>query len=326
MISVIVPVYEVEAYIDECVKSIVGQTFSDLEIILVDDGSKDKCPSLCDAWALKDERIKVIHQENGGLSAARNAGIRFSHGEYIGFVDSDDCLHKDMYRFLYDALVESKADVAVCHEQIYMDGSKAPEDREEKMLIEAEETQAEAASHFMDKFTGPISWAWNKLYKRELVEKHCFLEGKLVEDIFFNTDIMSDVQKVVWIKNSLYYYRQRSTGIGGRKSEAFYINYAQAMLHVSDVFSNKSAPDLKKKLKANMMYKIALIETEAWIAGRRNAQKEIRKMFKDYFKENHAEVSGQKGAAKILFARYARFAFHVLKKKQILAQCGIPEE
>ena len=114
LISVIVPVYKAEKYLDKCVQSIVNQTYKNLEIILVDDGSPDNCPEMCDEWAKKDSRIKVIHKENGGVSSARNAGLDNSFGDYIGFVDSDDFIENDFYECLYDNLVENGADISFC--------------------------------------------------------------------------------------------------------------------------------------------------------------------------------------------------------------------
>lgn len=113
-ISVIVPVYKVENFLDRCVESIVGQTYENLEIILVDDGSPDNCPSMCDKWAEKDRRIKVIHKENGGVSSARNAALDIVSGDYIGFVDSDDWIDPGMYEFLYENSQKYDADISYC--------------------------------------------------------------------------------------------------------------------------------------------------------------------------------------------------------------------
>ena len=113
-ISVIVPVYKVEKYLDRCVESIVNQTYKNLEIILVDDGSPDDCPAICDAWANKDERIKVMHKENGGASSARNAGLDASSGDYVGFIDGDDIIDNDMYEMLLNNLVFTGADISRC--------------------------------------------------------------------------------------------------------------------------------------------------------------------------------------------------------------------
>ena len=123
-ISVIVPVYKVEAYLDKCVRSIMDQTYRNLEIILVDDGSPDDCPAMCDAWAEKDSRIRVIHKENGGLSDARNAGMAVATGEYIGFIDSDDYIAPDMYRLLLERMTADGSDIAACGvEMVFEDGT-----------------------------------------------------------------------------------------------------------------------------------------------------------------------------------------------------------
>ena len=122
LISIIVPVYKVENYLDRCVQSLVDQTWSNLEIILVDDGSPDNCGAMCDAWAARDNRIKVIHKENGGLSDARNAGMAIASGTYMGFVDSDDYISSDMYQLLYDRMAADGSDIAACGvELVYVD-------------------------------------------------------------------------------------------------------------------------------------------------------------------------------------------------------------
>lgn len=118
IISIIVPVYKVENYLQKCIDSILAQTFRDFELILVDDGSPDRCPELCDAAAEKDSRIRVIHQKNGGLSAARNAGLDAARGGWIAFVDSDDAIEPEMYEALHDSAVKENADVAVCNFQL----------------------------------------------------------------------------------------------------------------------------------------------------------------------------------------------------------------
>ena len=114
LISIIVPIYKTEKYLDRCIKSIINQTYKNLEVILVDDGSPDRCGVICDKWAQKDKRIKVIHKENGGVSDSRNAGLDIANGEYIGFVDSDDYIHKDFIKILYNLCKENNSDISVC--------------------------------------------------------------------------------------------------------------------------------------------------------------------------------------------------------------------
>ena len=118
-ISVIIPIYKAEKFLDKCIGSVVGQTYENLEIILVDDGSPDNCPAICDSWAEKDSRIKVVHKENGGLSSARNAGLDVVTGEYFGFIDSDDWIEKDFFEFLITNALKENADISRCG--LYLD-------------------------------------------------------------------------------------------------------------------------------------------------------------------------------------------------------------
>ena len=124
LISIIVPVYKVEKYLQECVTSIQNQTYRNLEIILVDDGSPDKSGKLCNEYAKRDSRIKVIHKVNGGLSSARNAGLKIAKGEYIGFVDSDDYIRKNMYEKLLDACIQNKTEIAACNYNYVINGNE----------------------------------------------------------------------------------------------------------------------------------------------------------------------------------------------------------
>ena len=114
LISVIVPIYNVEKYLDRCVDSIINQTYKNLEIILVDDGSPDNCPQMCDDYAKKDSRIKVVHKENGGLSDARNVGMEVATGEYVSFIDSDDYISLDFYETLLETIVDNDSDIVEC--------------------------------------------------------------------------------------------------------------------------------------------------------------------------------------------------------------------
>ena len=212
-ISVIVPVYKVEAFLDRCVQSIVSQSYKNLEIILVDDGSPDNCPSLCDAWAAKDSRIKVIHKENGGLSDARNAGMAIATGELMGFVDSDDWIAPGMYQHLYDRMKEDNSDIAACGvEMVWEDGTLS------RVLTRSGScvlNQEEAMRAIIEE-----SWlkqpVWYKLYKTELVRQIPFPVGKYHEDVFWSYQAVSKAQKVSVSDKIGYYYFQRSDSIMGK--------------------------------------------------------------------------------------------------------------
>lgn len=212
LISVIVPVYKVEAYLDRCVQSIVDQTFINLEIILVDDGSPDRCGAMCDAWAERDSRIRVIHKENGGLSDARNAGMAVATGELMGFVDSDDTIHPDMYRLLYESMVENDSDLSACGvEMVWEDGSPPrPLTRSGCRVMETEDAMRALLEE---------SWlkqpVWYKLYKTELIRDLSFPVGKYHEDVFWTYQAVARARRISVFDTAGYYYRQRRGSIMG---------------------------------------------------------------------------------------------------------------
>lgn len=202
-ISVIVPVYKVEKYLKRCVDSILGQTFENIEIILVDDGSPDNCGEMCDQYARQDERVQVIHKENGGLSSARNVGIEQAKGEYIAFIDSDDWLDADMLEILYDAVKKHNAQIAECSfRSVYND------------RIE-EETSCSGAyivGTNIDALEGILDWnhfkpvAWNKIYHRSTIGDIRYPLGKLHEDEYTTYKYFYNAEKLVYIDVSKLNY------------------------------------------------------------------------------------------------------------------------
>ncbi len=218
LISVIIPVYNVEDYLDKCLESVVNQTYKNLEIILIDDGSTDSSGKMCDAWAKKDKRIKVIHQKNGGLSAARNTGIKVAKSDYIGFVDSDDWIHPEMYDKLFTAMFDNDADISVCsikratkHKQIVTKATT------EKYTIYNQQS-------YMQKFFKIGSqtteyYAWNKLYKSSLLSSNQYPIGLTSEDVVGTYKAVLKAKKIVTIPNQLYFYYQNKNGITGSFSE-----------------------------------------------------------------------------------------------------------
>lgn len=208
-ISVIVPVYKVEAYLTDCVRSLMRQTFSDVEVILVDDGSPDNCGHLCDIFAQEDNRIRVIHQKNAGLSVARNVGIDAAQGRYICFVDSDDFVAADYCRALYDLLDGSEFDFSVCGVCRFSDGTRP----EPKMAAAVQTvTNVQYAAMQLDRKTE--FGVWNKLFRRELFDQIRFIPGKLHEDVFFSADLLRTLRGgVIATEQQLYCYRQREGGI-----------------------------------------------------------------------------------------------------------------
>ena len=221
LISVIVPVYNVEKYIGRCVKSILEQSYRRLEILLVDDGSTDQSGSLCDEWERKDERIRVFHKENGGLSDARNEGIRNAKGEYLCFIDSDDYVEPQMIQVLYENLIASNADMSVCEFEKQQEGKEAafPYDGNHRIKeYEGEEVLALLYSkEFLNRST--IVVAWNKLYRRELFDGIWYPVGRLHEDEYVIHRLLYKAGKLVYTSQSFYHYMQREQSIMSSFSE-----------------------------------------------------------------------------------------------------------
>lgn len=210
LISVIVPVYKVEQYLDKCVQSIVNQTYSNLEIILVDDGSPDHCGTMCDAWASKDNRIKVVHKKNGGLSDARNAGMDIATGVYTAFVDSDDWISTDFIQTLYDAVKQGDAQIAGCDVYtVYPDEEPRDRDGDGNLRI----CTAEEAIGDILKGQGFRAVAWNKLYLSALLAEERYPVGKHHEDEFFTYRIYGKAKKLVYVDRPMYFYLQRQGSI-----------------------------------------------------------------------------------------------------------------
>lgn len=212
-LSIIVPVYKVEKYLDKCVQSILEQTFSDFELILVDDGSPDSCGEKCELWAKTDSRIKVLHKKNGGLSDARNAGIDIAQGDYIGFVDSDDYIKPDMFAVLVHNLEVYDADISICgYVDVFANGCRN-ESIDKKVYVW---NQEEAIKNIL---LGKLLsvHAVTKLYKKKLFETVRYPVGKISEDAHIIMDIMSQVNKAVFTPYSAYYYVHRGESINTSK-------------------------------------------------------------------------------------------------------------
>lgn len=241
-ISVIIPVYKVERYLDACVASVVGQTFADLEILLVDDGSPDACPALCDAWAQKDPRVRVIHQPNGGLSAARNSGIDAATGDFLAFVDSDDLLEPDALRRALEAQRQHDADLVIFN-LIYVDEHNAPltapdfSGFRDEVLTADEVWQRYYATVGVHRAYYVV--AWNKLYRREVFRSIRYRPGKRFEDEFLMPELLEQCRVIVCLAYQGYRYVQRAESIMAGGSAYNYLDRSEYQLERCKYFAEK---------------------------------------------------------------------------------------
>lgn len=255
-LSIIVPVYKVEKYLDECIQSILDQTFTDFELILVDDGSPDSCPQICDAAAEQDSRVRVIHQKNGGLSAARNTGVEAARGNWLGFVDSDDFVAPDMYEKLYHAAVNAGADCAVCSIQLTDENGKQIETPPNMKLTAGVYGQAALLEQLRGGWYPPLVVAWNKLYRWELFRTLRYPEGRLHEDNFVVAKLYLSMNSAVCIEDALYCYRQREGSITRSKCTLRNLDEMWSFVHCFECFQRAGRMEMLPFVESRIFAKL----------------------------------------------------------------------
>lgn len=240
LVTIIIPVYKVERYLDKCVKSVVSQTYQNLEIILVDDGSPDASPDICDRWAQLDARIKVVHKKNGGLSDARNAGLDHMSGKWVIFIDSDDYVHKQYVEVLYYGAKKYNIDVVMADFRRVHENEKNLTSSIDLSSLRYEiKNKKQIFSIIFKKYMT----AWGKIYRAEIWENLSFKIGKIHEDEFAITDIFLKARNFAIVHEKLYYYLQRQGSIMSRRTfqadcdklEA----YAYRLMKFKDYFPEK---------------------------------------------------------------------------------------
>lgn len=227
LISIIVPIYKVEDYLEKCIDSILSQSITKFELILIDDGSPDECGKICDSYASRDHRIKVVHKQNEGLSAARNSGLDIAEGDYVGFVDSDDWIHDKMYETLLNLLIDNNADIAQC-EFIRTFDEEETIDNSQRNTIETF-NNIESLKNIYNKKAISTVVSWNKLYKRELFDHIRFPKGKIHEDEFTTHKLLYKSKKLVYTNKVLYFYRQTPNSIMNSKFNKKRLDILDAM-------------------------------------------------------------------------------------------------
>lgn len=280
LISVIVPIYNVQSYLKRCIDSICAQSYTNIEIILVDDGSPDDCWKICDEYKAQDDRIVVVHQKNQGLSGARNSGINIAKGRYLCFVDSDDYIEAKMIEVLYSNIKDYNADISCCgHKDIYDSGHYKYNDKIEIDLFTAED----ALKRFL--YTNKVDVvAWNKMYKRELFDDVRYEEGKLFEDHFTTYKLLDKSSKIVNTTQALYCYCKRGDSIGGSTfSEKNY--QLKDALEVECDYIISRYPNIEEDIKIGYIFWLIVLFDKMILANHKDVKiyEYIRGYIKKYF-------------------------------------------
>ena len=296
-VSVIVPVYLVYDYIDRCIESIVGQKYTNLEIILVDDGSSDGCANKCDEWAKKDDRIMVIHKSNGGLSDARNYGMRIICGDYVSFIDSDDYVTDDFFEILLHTALEHDSDIVECSYVECFENGNYEEYHDDLAVVD--HYAAEGLSALIDETTF-YQHVWDKLYKREVVQDKYFEVGKQHEDVFWTYQIFGQANRITKINRTMYFYLQRKSSIIGQGYSLKSLDFLEGKWNRLQ-YIEKHYPELYSKAKLDFfgscMYMMQCVLKYMSGKEKRQAVAIIRK-YKKNCNITFKELSSVSGGAK----------------------------
>lgn len=240
LISVIIPVYNMEKYLYRCMESIINQTYVNLEIILVDDGSTDLSSKMCDEYVLRDNRIKVLHQKNGGLSNARNAGLEVATGKYITFLDSDDYVNVEYVDYLYQLIEQYDSDISICGMKRFEEECQEEDDESENLIKVYGNIEALEILCYQK---GIANSAWGKLYKKDLFKEIRYPEGMLYEDLAVIYKLLYKADKVVQGNKKYYYYMQRRDSIMHQKFSEKSMDRIKVSSELLD-FVRKSCPEI----------------------------------------------------------------------------------
>ena len=284
-ISIIVPIFNVERFLSRCIESLINQTYKNLEIILIDDGSPDECGIICDDYAKRDERIIVVHQQNAGVSTARNEGLKVACGDYIGFCDPDDWVEPEMYEEMISAIEEMEADIAICGYNYYDQSGSIDTKREYKVKLNDLVSRHETFKRMSDMPPTIRLGVVNKLFRRSILMNQIFKEGiHSAEDVLFLTEYINKIKKAVIVHKPLYLntVREGSATHGGLSIQSLFDSYSvhEAMY--------KSTVELYPDLKHHSQAYFLDVCTLKYIAAKQRInelpaeqQKKSRKIVKD---------------------------------------------
>lgn len=301
LVSVIIPVYNVENFLDRCISSVVGQTFYNLEIILIDDGSPDKCPEICDTWAKKDSRIVVLHQLNRGLSAARNSGLKIASGSYIMLLDSDDYIAPFAVELLLEAAKQTKSDMAICG---FVKGSEENYSFREKELGTVETINNETALfRIYSDNTSAMKYgaAWGKLCNRFLYDSIFFPEGKIFEDIYTTHKLLYRCNQIAVLDTPLIYYFQRPDSIMNTKFNLQKLDYLQALVERLDFFAAHNLEELESIAYDELLHSLIWEYSRTRdMLNNKEGMKYVASLFRQVYEKGYASRRYPKETARFL--------------------------
>ena len=291
-VSVIVPIYKVEKYLKKCIDSIIAQTHSNLEIILVDDGSPDNCGKICDEYSKIDSRIIVLHKKNGGLSDARNFGIKKATGDFISFIDSDDFVAKDYVEYLLKITIESKADMGIILPYKFKEGKEPIIKRRKEKIVIYNSYDALETMLYQKEFDNA---AWGKIYSRNIIKNIMFPVGKLYEDIGTTYKYILNSKKIVYSNQFKYFYLQRGDSIMGSPFSSREMDYVyQTKVLVDDVekINNSSLNKAAKcrYLNANFSVLLKIGKNNTFNEEKREIIENIKKIRKDVLFDKKSRI------------------------------------
>ena len=319
MISVIVPVYRVEQYLDKCVSSILSQTYDNLEVLLVDDGSPDGSGAICDRWAERDSRVRVFHQANAGGGAARNKALDNARGELIAFVDSDDYIAPDMFEYLY-SLLQQGADIAECSFlETEDDDACFGESSEPVRWYSAEEAMV---CHIQDTIFQQL--IWNKLYRREMVEGIRFPLGTKIDDEFFTYRLLGNANRLARSERVCYAYRQQASSVMHQQNPVKKLEGLRAKCQRLEFLKSKF-PSLVEMAKIELMlaclYALQAFQGNTTESQKKEAVLEIRRLIHDLRPLDLSQVDS--GKQKLLLKAAVRQPVAVAKMLNFLIKIHV---
>lgn len=279
LISIIVPVYNVEKYLDQCIESIINQTYKELEIFLIEDGSPDNCGAICDSWAKKDDRIKVFHVDNGGSARARNIGLLHAKGKYVGFVDADDFLMPSMYEILYKLAINSSAEISECgYYKVTSDVMHNSLNNLEGKTIRTFNTAEALLENVRDTVVQQV--VWNKLYLKRIIGNTFFTEGKYIDDEFWTYKIIGSAKKIVSTTEKLYCYRQQEASMMHQSFSLRRMDALEAKLQRLKYLEQRF-PSIVSEAKCNLYFTCIYLQQMALKDVNKKEQIVMRKKIKN---------------------------------------------